>query len=351
MNKPFATVVLDWFASHGRHDLPWQQQVTPYRVWVSEIMLQQTQVSTVIPYFERFMQHYPDLASLACAPGDEVLHLWTGLGYYARARNLHASAIIIHNELNGQFPESVETLCLLPGIGRSTAGAILALGMGKHASILDGNVKRVLCRYHAVDGWPEQSRTLKQLWQIAEAATPASQTGEYTQAMMDLGATVCTRGKPACSSCPLNSGCIAFTESRVSEFPQRKPVRSIPVRQVHMLMCLATVSGANKVLLEKRPATGIWGSLWSFPECLDMTAAEAFCAQRPGFDSDTANIWKSLRHTFSHFHLEITPVQLSVDASRCGIMDSARWLWYPLDHSIPVGLAAPVKKLLQQLAD
>jgi A/G-specific adenine glycosylase len=350
MTQNFSSAVLDWFISHGRHDLPWQQEVTPYRVWVSEIMLQQTQVSTVIPYFERFMKRYPTVAALASAADDEVLHLWTGLGYYARARNLHASARIIQTQFNGHFPDTVEALCALPGIGRSTAGAILALGMGRYASILDGNVKRVLCRYHAVDGWPEQSSTLKRLWQIAESSTPRQRTGEYTQAMMDLGATVCTRSKPACSSCPLNAGCIAFNEKRVAEFPQRKPARKVPVRQVHMLMCIDSFSGTGQVLLEKRPATGIWGSLWSFPEYPDIAAAEAFCALHPGFANDSAQIWQSLRHTFSHFHLDITPIQLNVDASRCGVMDSSRWLWYPLDHSIPVGLAAPVRKLLEQLA-
>ncbi len=315
-------------------------------------MLQQTQVSTVIPYFERFMQQYPTLTDLALAPIDQVLHLWTGLGYYARARNLHRCAQIVQNEHAGEFPHTVAELSELPGIGRSTAGAIMALGMGKHASILDGNVKRVLCRYHAVAGWPDQSTTLKQLWELAEGHTPAQQTAAYTQAMMDLGATVCTRSKPLCGSCPLSASCLAFQQSRVTEFPQRKPGKKIPVRETHMLMCIGNPpDAAPYVLLEKRPATGIWGGLWSFPECEDFAQALSFCEQRPGFFSNDIQSWQPVRHTFSHFHLYITPVQVPVDISHCGVMDSTRWLWYPLDHSIAVGLAAPVKKLLIQLEE
>jgi A/G-specific adenine glycosylase len=344
--QTFADSVLTWFAHSGRHQLPWQEQPNPYRVWVSEIMLQQTQVSTVIPYFQRFMQAYPDVQALAATALDEVLHHWTGLGYYARARNMHRSAQLISTELNGEFPRSVEALCALPGIGRSTAGAILALGCDIRAPILDGNVKRVLCRYHRIAGWPDQSAVQKRLWSIAEASTPASDFGPYTQAMMDLGATVCTRSKPACHLCPLQSSCQAFATRSVADFPQRKPARSIPTRTTHMLMCC---SAPGAVLLEKRPASGIWGGLWSLPEFDSHNELEAFCRSTLASDTLELQHWASLRHTFSHFHLQIHPVLLRNHALKPGVMESERWLWYPLQQPAAVGLAAPVKKLLQRL--
>ena len=207
--ETFAARVLEWFDQHGRKDLPWQRDTTPYRVWVSEIMLQQTQVKTVIPYFERFMAALPQVQALAEAPEDRVLHLWTGLGYYARARNLHRSAQRVARELDGQFPETLAGLCDLPGVGRSTAGAILSIALGQRASILDGNVKRVLARYHRVEGWPGRSAVHQSLWDIAEQYTPAERCADYSQAIMDLGATLCTRSKPACDDCPLRGDCEA----------------------------------------------------------------------------------------------------------------------------------------------
>lgn len=345
-SSAFSRAVLDWFAHSGRHHLPWQEHPNPYRVWVSEIMLQQTQVGTVIPYFQNFMQQYPDVHALASAPLDEVLHLWTGLGYYARARNLHRSAEIISREMGGMLPCSVEDLCKLPGIGRSTAGAILSLGAGIRAPILDGNVKRVLCRYHAMPGWPDQPAVQKQLWLIAEETTPHQNFAAYTQAMMDLGATVCTRSKPACASCPLHNGCRALAQDATKEFPHRKPAKAIPTRTTFMLMC-TTASG--KVLLEKRPPSGIWGGLWSFPEFATASQIEEFCQQRLGARNLRLESWPLVKHTFSHFHLQITPVSVITRAEPDTLMEPQRWLWYPLEQTVPVGLAAPVKELLRRL--
>ena len=335
--------VLKWFRQHGRHDLPWQIDPTPYRVWVSEIMLQQTQVSTVIDYYLRFMQRFPDVQSLAQASQDEVLHLWTGLGYYARARNLHKTARIITEQHYGMFPESLAELTDLPGIGLSTAGAILALGMGHRGIILDGNVKRVLCRYYAIKTWPGETATHKRLWQLAEAATPARYVAEYTQAMMDLGATVCTRSKPACQQCPLQHNCGAAATQLTSSIPASKPRKTLPQRQVYMLLYHLD----QHVLLQQRKSTGLWGGLWSLPEFASLEDIDMWLATnaRPA----RTEAWPVMRHTFSHFHLDITPVVAHTDNSGT-LMESAGTLWYSLDHSANVGLAAPVKKLLDQLA-
>lgn len=335
--------VLSWFDQHGRHDLPWQHDITPYRVWVSEIMLQQTQVSTVKPYFERFMQHFPDVQSLAGAPLDSVLHLWTGLGYYARARNLHKTARIITDTLNGKFPGTLEQLCELPGIGRSTAGAILSLSMQQRGVILDGNVKRVLCRYYAIDQWSGTSTVQKQLWQLADAATPDSRNSAYTQAMMDLGATVCTRSRPNCQACPLRADCQAFNRQMTDQLPVSKPRKALPVRSVYMLMWR---DAAGRVLLQQRQSAGIWGGLWSFPECTDDPSLQSWLLAH---NAEKHQVWPALRHTFSHYHLDITPV-LITGQPHAGLQDSAGILWYKAGQSDQrVGLAAPVKRLLEQL--
>ena len=344
----FAQQVLKWFAHSGRYHLPWQDHPDAYRVWISEIMLQQTQVNTVIPYYQTFMAQYPNIAALAKAPQDEVLHLWTGLGYYARARNLHRCAQIVQEQHQGQFPSSLEGLVALPGIGRSTAGAILSLGMGIRAPILDGNVKRVLCRYHAIEGWPDQPSVQKLLWPIAEAATPKIDFANYTQAMMDLGATLCTRSKPDCKLCPLRSDCKALAGDRVAELPHRKPKKALPRRSVYMLMCC---NQKGEVLLEQRPATGIWGGLWSFKEFETLEALEAY--SRAAFDDfvQAKEIWPVVKHTFSHFHLDITPVFMMAEPSPAAVMEPKAQLCYPLqsmhsDSEHAVGLAAPVKALL-----
>lgn len=349
----FAERMLAWHARHGRHDLPWQQAPDPYRVWISEIMLQQTRVSTVIPYYRQFLSRFPTVTDLAAAAGDEVLHLWTGLGYYARARNLHRAAQEITNEHGGAFPDSIEALESLPGIGRSTAGAILSLGKGVPAPILDGNVKRVLARCFAVEGWPGRTAVARELWALSEELTPDDhRAGDYNQAMMDLGATLCTRGRPDCDRCPLAGQCIARREETIERFPGRKPSRKMPERRTCMVMI---TDGAGRVLLQKRPASGIWGGLWSFPECDTPDQATQLADRLPGVapvrtgSADKPEPWTALRHTFSHYHLDITPVRIAARAIDT-VAESGGTLWYPLNHSIPVGLAAPVRRLLDRLA-
>ncbi len=342
----FSSAVLDWFDQHGRHDLPWQAEKTAYFTWLSEIMLQQTQVTTVIPYFETFRDNYPTVEDLAAADLDDVLHHWTGLGYYARARNLHKTAVIVANDFGGQFPESVDELEQLPGIGRSTAGAILSISTGKRAAILDGNVKRVLARFYGVEGWPGTTATMKELWHYAEQNTPYERAGDYTQAMMDMGATLCTRSKPACLLCPIQQGCVAHAEGRTSELPASRPKKTLPVKQTMMLLIR---DQEGLILLRQRPATGIWGGLWSLPETSDLRDAE----QETGLpvDTDSAVALEPLRHTFSHFHLDITPVQISLkdnNPANC-VMEQPATLWYNLRQPQKVGLAAPVKKLLTSL--
>lgn len=341
--EQFSTAVLTWFDQHGRHDLPWQAEKTAYNTWISEIMLQQTQVTTVIPYYERFIARFPDVHSLADAEQDEVLHLWTGLGYYARARNLHKAAQTVSRELDGTFPETVEGLEALPGIGRSTAGAVLSISTGKWAPILDGNVKRVLARYFALQEWPGTTASQKKLWQWAETLTPHPRTGDYTQAMMDLGATLCMRSKPACERCPLRSDCQALAIGQQNSLPKPRPKKELPVKQTLMLMIHNT---DGEVLLYQRPPTGLWGGLWSLPEVQDLRDFTAETGLT--IDADTARFLEPLRHTFSHFHLDITPVR-AVLADTCdGVMEQHETRWYNTASPASIGLAAPVKKLLEK---
>lgn len=337
----FADAVLGWFDQHGRHDLPWQEEKTAYRTWVSEIMLQQTQVSTVIPYYQRFIERFPDVHSLADAEQDEVLHLWTGLGYYARARNLHKTAQIVSREHNGVFPESVEGLEELPGIGRSTAGAVLSISTGKWAPILDGNVKRVLARYGALQEWPGTTGSQKQLWRWAEQLTPQHRVGDYTQAMMDLGATLCTRSKPSCLLCPLEQDCQARASGQENSLPLPRPKKVLPEKQTLMLLI---ENSEGQILLYQRPPTGLWGGLWSLPEVADLRDAETTLGLQ--LDLDSAQPLTPLRHTFSHFHLDITPVRVQLSDGGDQIMEAAT-LWYDCNAPASVGLAAPVKKLLK----
>lgn len=347
MPTHFAARVLNWFDDHGRKDLPWQRDITPYRVWVSEIMLQQTQVKTVIPYFERFMQAFPNVEALAAAPQDAVLHLWTGLGYYARARNLHKAAQTVAHELGGEFPDDLEGLCELPGIGRSTAGAILSIAFSQRASILDGNVKRVLARYHRVEGWPGQSAVHNRLWEIAERYTPDQRCPDYTQAMMDLGATLCTRSAPACALCPLQADCEAHAAGDMLAYPGKKPRKALPVKST----CFLVVRDPQKAIwLEKRPANGIWGGLWCFPEIGSTGEAKSWCMDRWGKAPAALDAWAPFRHTFSHYHLDITPVVIDLPGGGA-VMEDGGQLWYNLREAPEVGLAAPVASLLQQLAD
>jgi A/G-specific adenine glycosylase len=345
--EPFAQRVLEWFDQSGRKDLPWQRDTSPYRVWVSEIMLQQTQVRTVIPYFERFMAAFPNVQALADAPEDNVLHLWTGLGYYARARNLHKAARQVAHELSGQFPASLEGICALPGVGLSTAGAILSIAFGQRASILDGNVKRVLARYHRVEGWPGQSAVHQRLWDIAEQHTPTTRCADYTQAMMDLGATLCTRSSPGCDICPLAADCQAQSHSDQHNFPGKKPRKALPVKKTHFLIVR---SREGDIWLEKRPSSGIWGGLWCFPEIDTPETGRQRCLDLWDVESARVEIQSSFRHTFSHYHLDITPVVIEIHAAPQTVMEASRHLWYNLRQPPQIGLAAPVASLLEKLA-
>ncbi|HEX5637276.1 MAG TPA: A/G-specific adenine glycosylase [Gammaproteobacteria bacterium] len=342
----FSTQLLRWFADHGRHDLPWQHPRSPYRVWLAEIMLQQTQVQTVIGYFNRFVWRFPELSDLAAASTDEVMQHWAGLGYYARARNLHKTAQIICLEYGGQFPQDPDLLQQLPGIGRSTAAAILAQAFAQRHAILDGNVKRVLCRYHGIHGWPGERKVQDLLWQFAEQHTPATHVVDYTQAIMDMGATLCTRTRPRCVDCPVNLDCYAHTQNCVSQLPTGKPRQSIPVRSTRMLV-LRDAQG--RVLLEKRPPSGIWGGLWSLPETTEESDLQTDCQRRWGITVDSIHSGIPFRHTFSHYHLDITPLYLQVKNPGFCVMEEDRWLWYNNALSERPGLPAPVTAILDQL--
>ncbi|MES9963936.1 MAG: A/G-specific adenine glycosylase [Candidatus Sedimenticola sp. 20ELBAFRAG] len=341
----FSDLVLDWFEHFGRKHLPWQQQPTPYRVWVSEIMLQQTQVATAIPYFERFMVRFPDIETLARAPLDDVLHHWSGLGYYARARNLHKAAGIIVAEHRGRFPETLESVVALPGVGRSTAGAILSLSLGQCHPILDGNVKRVLSRCFAVEGWPGKASVLKRLWTLSEQLTPMSRVSAYNQAMMDLGAGICTRRRPRCTDCPLSADCIAREQGDPHVYPQSKPRRDLPVRAIRMLLMF---NDSGKLMLEQRPPSGIWGGLWGLPECPVDQDPEEWIAANKGISVRRLGYLAKRRHTFSHFHLDITPVLLQANNSANCVMDGAPLVWYNTEIPDARGLAAPVSRLIDE---
>ena len=338
--------LLPWFEQYGRKHLPWQQHRNAYKVWISEIMLQQTQVNTVIPYYQRFMQRFPDIHTLAQATEDEVLTLWTGLGYYSRARNLHRSAKIIVNDYQSNMPSDSIALQALPGIGRSTAGAIASMAFHQPEAILDGNVKRVLSRLHMVAGWPGQHKVAEQLWQLAEHYTPTQHVANYTQAIMDLGATVCTRTQPKCPSCPLQKVCLAQQHQATTDYPHKKVRKALPIRTRYFLM-LHNVAG--EVLLEKRPPSGIWGSLWCFPECAMDQSPVHFCADQYGLAVQQQQAQPAFKHTFTHFQLEIYPLHLTVQplADRC--MDNKNFIWHDPTQTADYALPTPMVKLLQRL--
>ena len=344
----FSTRVLAWYDHFGRHDLPWQQQRTPYRVWIAEIMLQQTQVGTVIPYYQRFLQAFPDLDALARAPLDRVLEYWSGLGYYSRARNLHKAACIIADDHDGELPDTIEQLMALPGIGRSTAGAILAQALGQRHAILDGNVKRVLCRYHAVDGWPGKAAVQKQLWCFAEQHTPDQRLADYTQALMDLGATLCTRTSPQCTQCPLQSDCEALKTDQVRCYPVPRPRRQLPVKAARLL--ILTDHETGRIMLEKRPPTGIWGGLWSLSEAGVDEKVDRVCQKRWDLTVMANEDLDSFRHTFSHYHLDITPCRVQVRSSHASVKDAADIIWCPSEDAAQRALAAPVARIIDQHA-
>ena len=360
-NAPFAQAVLTWYDKFGRKHLPWQQNKTLYGVWLSEVMLQQTQVATVIPYFERFVKTFPNLTALADAPLDEVLHLWTGLGYYARARNLHKAAQVMRDQYCGKFPTEFEQVLALPGVGRSTAGAILSSCLNAPYAILDGNVKRVLSRYFAVNGWPGEKKTEDRLWQLTGEVTPNTQVADFNQAMMDLGAMVCTRSKPKCGLCPLQSNCRANAEQNWQVYPGKKPKKALPERDSYFLL----LEKDGKVALEQRENAGLWGGLYCFPQFGDKQELLAYLASN---GIQQYQEWAAFRHTFSHFHLDIYPIYARFDdQTNPEDVDRSDWkkvaekqnqyqsallsavkYWYDPQNPDPIGLATPVKNLLTQ---
>ena len=341
MRQSFAGRVLAWYDHHGRKDLPWQVS-DPYYVWVSEIMLQQTQVQTVIPYFERFMARFPDVLALANAELDDVLAHWSGLGYYARARNLHRAAETIRDEHDGVFPEDFDAVTALTGIGRSTAGAILSLSFGQRHAILDGNVKRVLARHAAIEGWPGKTAVANRLWELAEERTPHERVDNYTQAIMDLGATLCTRSRPACGICPVSDDCAGLELGNVTGFPGKKPKKDKPLKTTTMVIAM----NGNAVYLERRPASGIWGGLWSLPEVDDVAD---WCARVLEHETGETEPWGVLRHSFSHYDLDIQPVVVRGIACTGKVADHDGATWHRLDDEPPGGIAAPVEKLLEKV--
>ncbi len=339
-----AQKLLSWFDAHGRHDLPWQHPRSAYRVWIAEIMLQQTQVQTVIPYFDRFMQRFPALADLAQAPLDDVLALWSGLGYYSRARNLHTCAQHCVSHFDGKLPSTIEELMALPGIGRSTAGAILAQAHGQRVAILDGNVKRVLGRVFAVEHLPNSAPGLRQMWQLAEDLLPESRMVDYTQAIMDFGATLCKRSNPLCSQCPLQSECSALQQSRVADFPVRvAKKKALPQKSVQMLVVR---NDSNQVLLQKRAAQGIWASLWSLPESRDDDELAAF-QKVWGTRDDTALNIPSFAHRFSHFVLHIEPKYLFSQRTPKMICENDSFRWIDPQQAMQLGLPKPIRHILE----
>ncbi|PJG82433.1 A/G-specific adenine glycosylase [Caviibacterium pharyngocola] len=354
---PFAQAVLAWYAKYGRKTLPWQQNKTLYGVWLSEVMLQQTQVATVIPYFERFIKTFPNITALADAPLDEVLHLWTGLGYYARARNLHKAAQNVRDLHDGEFPTGFQQVLALPGVGQSTAGAILSSCLNAPYPILDGNVKRVLSRYFAVSGWAGEMSTERKLWAFSAQVTPQDQVADFNQAMMDMGSMVCTRTKPKCDLCPLNADCQANLQQNQTAYPNKKPKKTLPQRESFFVI----LAEQGKVLLEQREPSGIWGGLYCFPQFERKADALAYLRAQ---GVSVYQEWVSFRHTFSHFHLDIYPIYAELNREQDDVdrtdwkkvqenhaeyqssVSSAVKYWYDPENPDSIGLATPVKNLL-----
>lgn len=341
--KEIRHAVLEWQRRHGRHCLPWQLPATPYRVWVSEVMLQQTRVEAVVPYFDRFIAHFPDARALAAADIDRVLALWAGLGYYSRARNLHAAAQRIAERHGGEPPSDLLELRALPGIGPSTAGAIRSLGHGLPAAILDGNVKRVLARLFAVAGWPGRSATARRLWSLSEALVCPDEPARFNQGLMDLGASICTPKAPTCLKCPIAFSCRAYIAGETEALPEPRPGRRRPLREIGMLI----IEGNEGVFLERRPPSGIWGGLWSLPECpLDTDPAEA--ARRLGIETVELERCEVIRHGFTHFELLIHPIRLRLTGHAPQACDREGTRWHRSNRGIPTGLPAPVTRMLRE---
>lgn len=359
VSDPFAQSVLAWFEQYGRKHLPWQQNKTLYKVWLSEVMLQQTQVVTVIPYFEHFIERFPTVTDLANGSIDEVLHLWTGLGYYARARNLHNAAVQIRDKFGGEFPTQFDDVLALSGVGRSTAGAVLSSVLNSPHPILDGNVKRVLSRYFAVEGWAGEKAVENQLWRLSERVTPTKQVADFNQAMMDLGAMICTRTKPKCLLCPLQENCQTNARQAWDKFPAKKPKKTLPERQAYFLILKA----GSKVLLQKREEKGIWGGLFAFPQFSSLAELEKCELMN---DLSISQQLTTFRHTFSHFHLDITPILVEVNLQKkdkklplvaqenagnyLSSISSKADYWYDFSQHNEIGLATPVKRILDELA-
>lgn len=338
----FASRLVTWQRMHGRHDLPWQNQ-DAYRVWLSEIMLQQTQVATVIPYYQRFVAAFPNVTALAAATEEQVLAHWSGLGYYARGRNLHKAAQIIAQKFKGEFPHRFEDIVDLPGVGRSTAAAVCALAWHEHRAILDGNVKRVLARYCGIEGWTGEKKVEEQLWQKAEALLPHDDVATYTQSLMDMGATVCTRSKPQCVLCPVQEDCIALQTARVDALPTPRPKKTVPERNATFLLLMH----GNDILLEKRPGSGIWGGLWCPPQFEDGVAARAWF-ERNGMEAIEGERLESFTHTFTHFKLHIVPLRIRL-VQKPLLAAQPGSVWLDVGEALRAAIPTPVRKILEQL--
>jgi A/G-specific adenine glycosylase len=352
--ETFADRLLGWFDAHGRKSLPWQQEPTPYRVWVSEVMLQQTQVATVMPYYVRFLERFPSVEALASAPLDEVLHLWTGLGYYARARNLHRCARVLIERHGATFPLQLDEVMALPGIGRSTAGAILALSRGERHPILDGNAKRVLARVFGIEGDPTSATVLKALWARADDCTPAERSAAYTQAIMDLGATLCTRTRPACTVCPMSETCVAAREGRQAALPGVKARRERKARQAVLLLAESGHEAHHAVLVERRPSSGLWGGLWSPPQFESESEALEWCRRELGMP-ESSEALAPINHAFTHFDLRLNPLRVRCVAAGPGtgpaasVRESDDRLWYVLGAPPKLGLPQPIHALFNRM--
>ena len=350
---PFAARVIAWQRTHGRHDLPWQNTGDPYRIWISEVMLQQTQVATVLPYYTRFVAAFPSVDALASAPVERVLEHWSGLGYYRRAHHLHAAAEVVVARHAGRFPTDAATLGTLPGVGRSTAAAIAAFASGERVAILDGNVKRLLARHHGIEGWPGLPRIADALWRATEARLPlpdpsapsrGDEIGAYTQGLMDLGTSVCTRARPRCDACPVNEDCVARRESRIDALPTPRPKRNTPQRAVAALL----VECNGEWLLERRPPVGVWGGLWSLPEVALHTDIVSYVAMRFQSRTDIVECLAPLTHAFTHFTLTMYPHRVAI-SERPPVVEAPGVAWFTRQGAIAAAIPAPVRKLLQGL--
>ncbi len=340
----FATRVITWQKRHGRHDLPWQNTRDPYRIWLSEIMLQQTQVATVIPYYSRFLEKFPTLRDLASASEDEVLALWSGLGYYSRGRNLLCAAQIVAGKFAGEFPKAIDDILALPGVGLSTAAAISAFAFGERRAILDGNVKRVFARHFSIAGFPSEKKVERKLWDVANEVLPKKNIEAYTQGLMDLGATVCLRARPLCLACPVKDTCVAIREDRIQELPSPRPKKVVPKKSTTMLI----IAHAGEVLLEKRPPTGVWAGMWCFPEIQNVASAHVICRERFGLETNFPKPWTILEHGFTHFKLSITPQPVEVKKKWSGATEPGV-MWLSIADALIAAIPQPVRTLLTKL--